>query len=166
MNPGRWAHLLLCAALVPGLWAAPEGGVSFNRDIRPILSKNCFACHGPDEGSRQGNLRLDRRDDATGANGGHAGIVPGESAESRVVARITHDTLPMPPQGAGERLSGEQVELIDRLRRADARDRYHPGRLLEQPDGSRRLRHADLQHHGQRALHRRRLGNVEPRLHG
>ena len=105
--------MLLAAAAGAGVSFASEK-VSFNRDVRPVLSKNCFACHGPDEHSRQGNLRLDTRVGATGETGGHAGIVPGNSAASRVVVRITHPKLPMPPPEAGKRLSEQEIALIKR----------------------------------------------------
>jgi mono/diheme cytochrome c family protein len=104
------ALLLALLAGLPAAAAVPP--VEFQRDIRPVLAKRCYACHGPDEGSRQANLRLDTFDGATGKNGGRAGIVPGSSAQSRVVARITHPTMPMPP--VGERLSTTEVELIKR----------------------------------------------------
>jgi len=110
---GHWALVLAGGAALA--LAAPAGEtISFNRQIRPILAKNCFACHGPDEHSRQANLRLDTRADATGQTGGHAGIVPGNSAASRVFIRITHPKTPMPPPAAGKRLSEQEVELIKR----------------------------------------------------
>jgi hypothetical protein len=84
--------------------------VDYQRDIKPVLAKKCLACHGPDEAARQMNLRLDTHDGAIGKNGAYAGIVPGSSAKSRVLARITHPTRPMPPMG--ERLSASEVELI------------------------------------------------------
>ncbi|MBL8178730.1 MAG: PSD1 domain-containing protein, partial [Bryobacterales bacterium] len=86
--------------------------VDFQRDIRPILNKKCIACHGADDRGRMANLRLDTHDGATGRSGGYKGIVPGDSAASRVVARITDDKRPMPP--SGPRLSATEVSLIRR----------------------------------------------------
>ena len=110
------AICVLAAASLAGVALAEpaDARVSFQRDIRPILAKNCLSCHGPDESSRQAKLRLDTRAGATGEDGGHAGIVPGDSAKSRVVVRISSADLPMPPKGAGELLSSGQVELIRR----------------------------------------------------
>ena len=94
------------AVLLPSLApAAPD----FLRDVRPILQK-CLPCHGPDEGSRMANLRLDSHDAATGRDGGYAGLVAGNSGASRVLARVTADSSPMPP--TGERLSPDQVETL------------------------------------------------------
>ena len=56
--------------------------LEYNRDIRPILAENCFACHGPDSAARKADLRLDRRDDAVKAEA----IVPGKPDESELVA--------------------------------------------------------------------------------
>jgi Protein of unknown function (DUF1553)/Protein of unknown function (DUF1549)/Planctomycete cytochrome C len=86
------------------------GKVDFGRQIRPILSKNCFACHGPDESARQANMHLDTRASATGADGSHTAIVPGDSASSRMVIRITSPDKQMPPMG--ERLSADDIALI------------------------------------------------------
>lgn len=86
--------------------------VDYGREIRPILAKNCYACHGPDESARQANMHLDIRKAATGEDGSHKAIIPGDSANSRVVLRITHPDLPMPP--TGQRLSAEEIALIKR----------------------------------------------------
>src|SRR5438105_6139895 len=94
------------------LRATPAPTADFQREVRPLLAKRCFGCHGPDDNSRQANFRLDTREGATGATGGLAGIVPGSSEKSRVMARITHATRPMPP--VGERLSAAEVDLIKR----------------------------------------------------
>ncbi len=110
------AVTVFCVAL--NAQTAPD----FQSQVQPILRK-CIACHGPDEHSRQANLRLDTRDGARGANGGYAGIVPGNSAASRVVARITHSSNPMPP--VGERLSSTEVDLIKKWIDAGAPYQQH-----------------------------------------
>ena len=106
------ASLTVGLILVPAavLSAATTAAFDFQSDIQPILTKNCFAFHGPDDHSRQANFRIDQRQHATGETGGHAGIVPGNALESRVYLRITHPDNPMPP--AGERLKPQEIELI------------------------------------------------------
>src|SRR5437764_12413230 len=65
--------------------------VKFNRDVRPILTDNCFACHGPDPGSRKASLRLDQEQGLFGAReGGHA-IVKGDPKQSLLYQRVTAD---------------------------------------------------------------------------
>jgi hypothetical protein len=87
--------------------AAP---VSFNRDIRPILSDNCFFCHGPDASHRQADLRLDVREDAVAAGA----IVPGKPAESTLVSRINTTDVDelMPPPDSHKKLDAKQKELL------------------------------------------------------
>lgn len=64
-------------------WAAPPARVEFARDIRPLLSDHCFACHGPDDKARKGRLRLDLRADALkGGKSGSPALVPGKPGES------------------------------------------------------------------------------------
>ena len=74
--------------------------IEFNRDVRPILSDNCFFCHGPDAKGHKAGLRLDRKENAFGElrNGGHA-LVAGKSADSELVRRIasTNKKEKMPP---------------------------------------------------------------------
>ncbi|MEX2670752.1 MAG: PSD1 and planctomycete cytochrome C domain-containing protein [Phycisphaeraceae bacterium] len=97
---------------------SPAGAeeVSFNRDIRPILSNNCFACHGPDADSLAAELRLDRWEFATAAldSDGRAAIVPGHPDRSEMFARITAEDPRdlMPPDDPEKRLTEEQVALI------------------------------------------------------
>ena len=96
-----------------------EGGtaVNFNRDVRPILSDKCFACHGPEEASRQGGFRLDERASAVGeADSGVAAIVPGDPAASELIARITSDdeSLRMPPEDSHKTLTAEEIDILRR----------------------------------------------------
>ena len=87
-----------------------EQAIRFNDHIRPLLSAHCFACHGPDAASRKGDLRLDQR---TGALASGA-IVPGNSTESELIARITSTDpdFQMPPPGTGKSLSGAEKQLL------------------------------------------------------
>ena len=91
-----------------------ESPVDFTRQIRPILSDKCFLCHGPDDSSREAELRLDEQDSATEDRGGYQAIVPGDSAASELIARITTDDpdLKMPPPEIEKQLSAEEVELL------------------------------------------------------
>ena len=66
--------------------------VQFNRDVRPILSDNCFVCHGPDAGKAKGNLRLDLRESALKpAESKEIAIVPGKPEASELIKRINSD---------------------------------------------------------------------------
>ncbi|HKB35724.1 MAG TPA: PSD1 and planctomycete cytochrome C domain-containing protein, partial [Gemmataceae bacterium] len=101
--------LLLCpGSAVTAADAAPT--IDFNRDIRPILSDNCFACHGPDQAKRKARLRLDTRDDAVA----RGLIIPGNHAKSPLFERLiaTDDEGHMPPRKTGKRLSSSQVKLL------------------------------------------------------
>ena len=100
------------ALAVVGGAQAPE----FNRDVRPILSDNCFACHGPDAGRRKAGLRLDQQGDAFADRRGGPAIAPGDPAGSAVWRRITEGDPEerMPPPEAHKELSRQQVETIRR----------------------------------------------------
>jgi hypothetical protein len=90
--------------------------VDFSSQIRPILSSRCFACHGPDEGSRKAKLRLDLRDEAIKERKGGRPIVPGDSAHSELFHRISTqdpDDL-MPPAEAGQPLKETEIALFKR----------------------------------------------------
>ncbi len=90
--------------------------VSYNRDIRPILAKHCWACHGPDEEARQADLRLDLRESATADVDGHFAIRPTAPDQSELIARITANDpdLRMPPAEAGPALTTTQIDLLRR----------------------------------------------------
>ena len=87
--------------------------VNFNRDIRPILSRNCFHCHGPDAEHREADLRLDQE---TGlkSTSESAIIHPGQPDQSELFARISsHDAdTVMPPADSGKKLTSEEIELF------------------------------------------------------
>lgn len=92
------------------LASASAAEVGFNRDIRPILSNNCFHCHGPDAGNRKANLRLDER--AVAVERG--AIVPGDLENSSLAQRINaeHEMLQMPPVYSNKKLTEEQKQLL------------------------------------------------------
>ena len=94
-----------------------SGEVDFNRDIRPILSDNCFKCHGPDERTREAELRLDTRAGIFGdLGGGYFPIAPGKPEDSEVIWRIRAEDEDdrMPPIDSGKSLSEEEKQLIRR----------------------------------------------------
>ncbi|MCP5113167.1 MAG: hypothetical protein GY953_20240, partial [bacterium] len=94
--------------------AAADTGVDFNRDVRPILSDKCFTCHGPDSQTRMVKLRLDTREGVFADRGGERIIIPGDPSASRLYQRVSHEqaALRMPPRGAGEPMTPEQIETI------------------------------------------------------
>ena len=102
--------LLAGLAVLVGVFSTAADEVAYNRDIRPILVENCFACHGADSASRQADLRLDRRDDAIASGG----IVPGEPDSSPLLDRVYSDDPEevMPPPATKKQVSAEQKELL------------------------------------------------------
>jgi hypothetical protein len=97
--------------------AAENNKLSFNRDIRPILSDACFQCHGPDEKQRKSGLRLDVRAQAIQASeSGATAIVPGQVDASELIKRVlTTDTdLRMPPANSGKKITPQQITLLKR----------------------------------------------------
>jgi hypothetical protein len=92
--------------------AADVTALVYNRDVRPILSENCFACHGPDRNKRQAGLRLDVREEAVG----HQAIVPGKPQESKLIARIlsADADMQMPPAASHKQLTEAQKETLRR----------------------------------------------------
>jgi hypothetical protein len=106
----------LLAAGIPAL-AATGKGIDFNREIRPILSDNCFKCHGPDDKERKAKLRFDTKDGALSpAKSGDYAIVPSHPEKSKLVERITSkdpDDV-MPPPKSGKKLTPQQIDLLKR----------------------------------------------------
>jgi hypothetical protein len=115
-RPWLFLAVVLSSLLVAQL-AFAQPAINFNRQIRPILSENCFRCHGPDNKERKARLRLDTRAGAFGKlrSGGHA-VVPGKSAESELIARITaaDPAERMPPSKSNRHLTAAQINLLRR----------------------------------------------------
>jgi mono/diheme cytochrome c family protein len=107
----------LAAAASAEPMVEPAGKVDYNREVRPILARNCFACHGQDEAKRAKGLRLDRRDSAVKPlKNGDTAIVPGDPESSELILRITaeDDTMRMPPKKTGDRLTPAEVDILRR----------------------------------------------------
>lgn len=122
LSAHRRTLLILCPLLFSGVGVAllpqqPSQGskIQFSRDIRPILSGNCFQCHGPDPSSREEELRLDLREEALADRGGYAVLVPGSLEASELWLRVTSDDpdVFMPPASSHKsRLSKVELEKI------------------------------------------------------
>jgi len=97
--------------------------VSFSRDVLPILSDNCFACHGQDESHRKADLRLDTREGATAVSGGIAAIMPGKPEQSELFTRIISDDadeMMPPPKSHKPKLTAAQIDVLKRWIEAGA----------------------------------------------
>ena len=111
----KWFVFVFASLVVSPAFA--QDRIEFNRDIRPILSENCFQCHGPDERQRQGGVRLDRYELATQpGDSGKRAIDVEKASDSEVLHRIVADDpdLVMPPPETGKTLKAEQKELLRR----------------------------------------------------
>ena len=93
--------------------ALPEV-IEFNRDIRPILSDNCFFCHGPDKNKREADLRLDTKVGLHGSDGNGGALVPGKPDDSELFQRITStdEDRRMPPTKSGKSLPDHDIQLL------------------------------------------------------
>lgn len=101
--------------------------IDFNRDVRPILSANCFKCHGPDEKTRLAGLRLDdARSAVARLRSGRRAIVPSRPEASEFIRRIdAHGGLKMPPESSGKALTAQQRAILRRWIAAGARYEKH-----------------------------------------
>ena len=93
-----------------------EDAVRFGRDVLPILSTNCYACHGPDENERKANLRFDIEADAKAEHDSGVTVVPGKPDASTLMQRITSTDpdIMMPPADSHKELKPEQIETLRR----------------------------------------------------
>jgi hypothetical protein len=117
------ALLLLATFLTAGPVNGAEPEPTYNRDIRPLFTENCFACHGPDKSARKADLRLDIREEAIKAGA----IVPGKPDESPLVERIfaTSASKMMPPPKSHKKLTPAQKDLLKRWIAAGAEYQPH-----------------------------------------
>ena len=141
MRRHRRPHLVFLGLAVTGLSSlpAPEARadapipsvVEFNRDIRPILSDNCFACHGPDKNQRKADLRLDTEEGAFADRGDSRPIVPGKPDQSELIRRVTAKAKGerMPPAKFGKQLTPRQVALLRRWIEQGAKWEKHWSRI-------------------------------------
>ena len=126
MNRTGWLLSLVCLHVAATAFSATAGAeqaqpnapiperIQFNRDIRPILSENCYACHGPDANKRKADLRLDMKDGFFTALEDHRPVVPGKPDASELFRRITTDNADerMPEPKSNKRLTDRQITLI------------------------------------------------------
>lgn len=138
--------------------ALPET-IEFNRDIRPVLSDNCFFCHGPDKNKRAADLRLDTEAGLHGKDGQHGAIVAGKPDDSEMIKRIisADPEQKMPPAHSGKSLSERDVQLLNRWIEQGGKFEGHwaflPIRTAETtagpvPNGIDQLVHNSLTEHG------------------
>ncbi len=135
LNDGRNSSLwgmafLLSAALILTL-GSPQTGESseaseiaqgtprpetpdFATEVRPLLARRCFACHGNDEETREAGLRLDSFAEATLDRDGFPAIVPGKAHDSELILRVTDEFDPMPPEETGDPLTEAEVDVLTR----------------------------------------------------
>lgn len=105
---------LVLLGLIPYLLYSKTESIDYSRDILPILSQNCFECHGPDEGTREADLRLDTPDGAYADIFGAVAVKPGYPEDSELIYRIEvkdKDDM-MPPPDSKKTLSTEEKELL------------------------------------------------------
>lgn len=124
ISQGSLSAVLLVSTLA---LSAAEEKISFNRDIRPVLSDTCFACHGFDAKKREADLRLDNPEGAFADLGGYAAIVPGDLESSEVWQRILSDDEDevMPPPDFHKQLSEAEKKLLRRWIEEGAKYQAH-----------------------------------------
>jgi len=119
-------RVLFCSSLLVAAAAAQHEGVvthaeptnqiDFARQVQPILAQNCFRCHGPDDGKRKADMRLDRRADAFAEREGGPAFVAGKPEASQALVRVLSSDPEerMPPPEAGDALKPAQIETLRR----------------------------------------------------
>lgn len=149
---GVLALLCSCRLLVAADIEKLPDVIEFNRDIRPILSDNCFFCHGPDKNKRQADLRLDTQAGLLGEQGPTpkpGTVVPGKLNESELIQRVTSLSPEqiMPPRESGKELSPRDIALLKRWVEQGAKYEGHwsflPLKRPEVPNAARQQENSD-----------------------
>ena len=114
MNTTLRLILVLACALTCASLSADDP--DFGREVRPILAKHCFTCHGPDPDAREAELRLDTQEGSRTDLGGYSAIVQGKPDESELMARVAHvdPDLRMPPSDKHPPLSKLEIDTLQR----------------------------------------------------
>lgn len=116
----KYTRVVLAMIVGTFAWLPADAGddaeVKFNRDIRPILSDNCFVCHGPDSNLRKADLRLDVAEKALADRGGYHILAPGKPKDSELFVRVTSTerSQQMPPPKSKKQLTKQQIQLLER----------------------------------------------------
>lgn len=116
MKPISSALIVALAAASAVAAAPPSRPLDYNRDVRPILSDKCFACHGPDAAHREADLRFDDEASAKLDRGGYAAIAPGQPDKSEMIRRLVSDdeSERMPPADGGKQLTPAEIDTLRR----------------------------------------------------
>ena len=139
MNRIAYRFIYSISLLVASIASVSHGAeISYNREIRPILTENCFACHGPDSAARKAGLRLDSFEAATAERkDSKPAIVAGKPEESSAYLRVvtTDEDDLMPPVKSKKVLTSQQKDLLKRWITEGAKYESHwsfiaPTRLL------------------------------------
>lgn len=110
----RVSGLISCVALIGSVHQIAADEPDFYRDVRPILARACFHCHGPDEETREAGLRLDRPEGLFGAIEDRRVVAKGDTDHSELIRRILSEQpdLQMPPESSGKSLTPEQKDIL------------------------------------------------------
>ncbi|MBI2432365.1 MAG: DUF1549 domain-containing protein [Candidatus Hydrogenedentes bacterium] len=128
--PGLW--VVLAVALSVGAWGEEGAPLTFNKDVRPILSDKCFLCHGPDKNQRKADLRLDVAASAFAVRDGRVAIAAGKPEASELVRRISSGDPEeqMPPPDSGRSLNEREKATLAEWVRQGAEYQPHWAYIL------------------------------------
>ena len=109
----RWGCVWLGLA---GVGVSPCNATPFDREVRPVLARHCFKCHGPDEAAREAELRLDLESGAKADLGGYAAVAAGNPVGSELMKRVRSQDpdLRMPPPESGAALTENEIEILEK----------------------------------------------------